>query len=183
MTVIFKCPEPSEARTFATTHIQCWREAYGQIVPRAVLDATDLDSHTERWTTILQEPDRFVLGAYAGEQPVGFVNACQRREELYEGEDGHIAAIYVLAQYHRRGIGRQLLGAAARWWLARGGHALGLTALAENLPARQFYAAAGGHLLKTGTYVWHGFELPDVVYHFGDLRFLAAAAPTLEKGQ
>lgn len=175
MQVTLRVPQFSEATLFAALHQQCWREAYSAIVPRGVLDAADLGAHIERWQALLQEPDRYVVGAYVDGEPAGFINAGPPRELLYEGEDGHVAAIYVLEAHYRKGIGRQLMASAARWWLAQGGTALGLTALADNQAARRFYEALGGKMVKTGIYFWHGFALPDVVYHFDNLAGLAAA--------
>ena len=183
MELVFRTPTLAEAPAFAALHVQCWREAYAGIVPKALLDAADVAAHTQRWQQLLVEPGRFVLGAYVDGRPAGFINAGSPLEELYEAEDGHVAAIYVLAAHYRRGIGRQLLGAAAVWWRQQGGFALGLAALAGNQQARHFYEAQGGQLVKTGIYFWHGFALPDVVYHFADLAALGRSAPIGPAGQ
>ncbi len=165
----------------AALHIACWREAYAEIVPRAVLDAADVDQRADVWGKILSDEHRFVSAAYDGGLPVGFVNAGspvdpsgKPREMLFEEQDGHIHAIYILDAYGRRGIGRALMAAAAQWWLAQGGHSLALGVLAENAPARLFYEALGGSLIKTSTFNWHGFDLPDAIYVFEDLPALAA---------
>lgn len=174
--ITFRTPEAREAGDFARLHIACWQEAYGAIVPKAILDAADPVRHTVNWQFYLANDTRFVLGAFVGGAAAGFINAGPPVEDLQVEADGHVAALYVLARFQRRGLGRRLLGSAARWWLAQGGQALALGALAENLPARGFYESMGAETMRHGTYLWHGFELPDVIYRFSDLRALAVHA-------
>jgi hypothetical protein len=44
--------------------------------------------------------------------------------------------------------------------------------LADNKTARAFYEKLGARLVKTGTYDWSGFKLPDAIYVFDDLPSL-----------
>jgi ribosomal protein S18 acetylase RimI-like enzyme len=182
VSLVFRRPDLAEAREMAGLHIACWREAYAEIVPRAILDAADIDQRTEVWEKVLSDQHRFASVAYDGSLPVGFINAGtpvdpsgKPREMFFEGQDGHIHAIYILNAYSRQGIGRTLMAAAARWWLGQGGQSLALGVLAENAKARLFYEALGGRLVKTSTFNWHGFDLPDAIYVFEDLVELAAS--------
>jgi ribosomal protein S18 acetylase RimI-like enzyme len=182
VTIAYRRPGLGQAREMAALHIACWREAYPDFVPAAILDAADIDQRTEVWGKILGDENRLVTAAYDGNAPAGFITAGspvgpagQPRAEFFDGQDGHIHAIYVLRAYSRQGIGRSLMSAAAAWWLGQGGTSLALGVLAENRPARRFYEALGARLVKTGTFNWHGFDLPDAIYVFDDLDALATA--------
>lgn len=172
MTLSLRRPQPAEAEAMARLHIACWRESYAGIVPAAALDAADPGERTARWQRSLADPDGFALAAFDGEEPAGFILARANGDPAIPGADGQVAALYVLKSHHRRGLGRNLLGAAARWWLARGGRSLGLGVLAANVDARRFYEAMGGRVAKTGTYNWGGHQLPDAIYVFDDLARL-----------
>jgi GNAT superfamily N-acetyltransferase len=153
-------------------HVQCWREAYAEIVPAKLLASFDASKRVDHWRKYIADPSRIVLAAFDNSVPVGLVNAGIADETYFEGQDGHIAALYVLASHHKMGIGRRLVGGVADLWLKRGGKTLAVGVLAENLKARRFYEALGARFVRAGTYVWDGYELPDAIYVFEDLPSL-----------
>lgn len=177
MNLVLRAPSLDEAEAMAALHIACWREAYAGIVPAEALAAADLDERTERWRKNLADPQSFVLGAYDDGTPVGFILARPNADPVIPGADGHIAALYVLKSHYRLKLGSRLMGAAARWWLARGGQSLGLGVLAANTRAMAFYERIGGRVAKRGTYLWDGrHPLADAIFVFENLTELAAAA-------
>lgn len=90
-----------------------------------------------------------------------------------ERGQGEVAALYVAPQHHRRGIGAGLLRAAAVALVDLGADVLRISVLTANLPARQFYAAMGGHEAGQGTTEEDGNVLPSVVYEWPDPSVLA----------
>jgi len=160
----------------AALHVQCWRESLGDILPPDVIAGFDVTKMTAAWEKRLADPTRIIHAAYAGDNPVGFVIGGAAEPPGY-GMDGNVAAIYVAARWHRKGLGKALMGLMARDWQAHGGRGLALEVIAANARARSFYDALGGQAVSTGTYVWDGHPLPVVVYHFGNLPALAALAP------
>ncbi len=161
----------------ATLHVACWREAYTVLVPDDLAKRFEVAAMILRWQEHLSKPERFIEAAYDGSQPVAFVNSGRPVEQLFDGMDGHIAALYVAKTHYRKGLGRMLMAHAAADWLAQGGHSISLGVLAENTQARSFYEAMGGRLVKTGFYEWHGHQLADAIYVFEDLARLAARNP------
>lgn len=176
MTISFRRPDAAEAETFAALHVSCWKEAYRGMVPDAILDHASVATRLPMWRSVLGDTARIVIGAYDDGDAAGFIMAGAPVEQLFEGMDGHIPALYVRATSHRLGIGRRLMGRAAKDWRARGGHALALGVLSENVPARAFYERLGGRLVRTGYYNWDGHALPDAVYSFENLDELARFA-------
>jgi GNAT superfamily N-acetyltransferase len=176
VTPVFRAPSDAEAAVMAALHIQCWNEVYCNIVPARLLEAADHGQRTAAWRANLDDAQKFVRAAYDGESPVGFIIAGPATDPAIVGADGHVLALYVLASHHGRGLGRRLMGAAAGWWLERGGTALGLGVLQANHRATAFYARLGGLVTRTGAYSWHDHALPDACYVFRNLAELARFA-------
>ena len=171
-------PDESVAVQLAAANITCWRQAYAAIVPAEILAKANLEEQSVKWKGILGDSGRVVFAATTMEGEVaGFVVAGRPTESLVDGVDGHIAALYILEQFHRRGLGRMLLAAVAKEWLARGGHLLSVGVLVENTQARRFYESLGARLVRTSTYEWDGHPLPDAIYMFEDIAELAALTP------
>ncbi|HEY5363236.1 MAG TPA: GNAT family N-acetyltransferase [Aestuariivirga sp.] len=169
----YRKPQPDEAEAFAALHVQCWREAYADILPRELLASFSTQSRLPMWQAALVNPERFILGAYADGTPVGFVMSGPSVEKHIPEQDGHLWALYIAAAQHRQGIGRVLVFAAAQHWLDQGGSTMTIGVLTENKPARAFYESLGAKLLKHNTYNWSGFELPDCLYIWDDLAKIA----------
>ncbi len=168
----YRRPLPNEAETFAELHVQCWREAYVDILPSALMQSLDVGKRLPMWVKNLSDNSRIIFGAYDEGAAVGFIIAGKPVEELFDDMDGHIAAIYIAASQYRRGIGQALMSKVAGAWAEQGGDSLALGVLAENARARAFYESLGGKLIKTGTYEWDGFPLADAIYSFDDLPAL-----------
>ena len=168
----YRRPRLDEAETFSALHVQCWREAYKDIVPAELMAKYRIKTRLPMWESILPDQQRIVFGAYDQGIAVGFIVAGQASEELFDDIDGHVAALYITASHYRRGIGRTLVGLAAKAWIAQGGQSLAFGVLAENKTARAFYERLGARLIKTGSYDWDGHMIPDAIYVFEDLTLL-----------
>ncbi len=174
MTVVYRRPSPDEAAVMAALHIACWRECYVDIVPIALMEKSTASSRLPIWHEALADPRRAVFAAYEGETAVGFIIVGKSKEPNFDGEDGHIAAIYLRASHCRQGIGTRLISMAAKQWIDQGGNSLSLSVLTKNVSARRFYEALGARLVSLDIYKWDEFELPNAIYVFEDLPSLAA---------
>jgi ribosomal protein S18 acetylase RimI-like enzyme len=172
VTLEFRRPTIDEASAMAALHVQCWREAYSEILPNELLNSFNDETRLPMWQSVIPNADRFVLAAYDDAKPVGFVISGGSDEKHIEDQDGHLWGLYIAVDYGRRGIGRRLIASAASDWLARGGTSMTIGVLAENIRARSFYEALGAKLVKLGTYKWDGYPLPDTVYIFENLPAL-----------
>ena len=176
MTIAIRRPGPEEALAFATLHVTCWSEAYRGIVPAAILERAVPEGRLAIWRGVLADPGRIAFGACDDNEPVGFILAGPPLDALTDDIDGHVYALYVRASHQRQGIGRRLMGAAAKAWLGQGGTSLTLGVLEDNTGARRFYEALGGAFLKAGAYEWDGQPLRDAIYVFRDLPALAKSS-------
>jgi ribosomal protein S18 acetylase RimI-like enzyme len=87
---------------------------------------------------------------------------------------GELNKIYFLREYHRRGLGRRLIGHVARRFLSQGIGSMLLFGEARN-PSNGFYEALGAERLLTAAGEFHGG------YGWRDLSALAKRCPT-ERG-
>lgn len=171
--IVYRIPTTADAAAIARLHVGCWREAYAEIVPVSVLENVDMDDRTARWKAHVSRPGATVVLAEAEGVPAGFIHRGVLDEPLAEGADGHINALYILRRFHRRGIGRSLVGKVAADWLARGGKALSVGVLTANRPAVAFYEALGAQFVRPDIYRWNDHDLAESIYVFNDLGGLA----------
>ena len=101
-------------------------------------------------------------------QLIGFASGILHQEEP-RGYGGELDKIYLLREFQRRGLGRQLLHAAADRFLAAGVTSMLLFGDARS-PSNGFYEAMGGHRLYAEDGAFHGG------YGWSDLRVLSAGA-------
>lgn len=83
---------------------------------------------------------------------------------------GELYLLYILPGYQRRGIGRLLIAAVARWLIGQGMRGMRVRVLRANLPARRFYAALGGEEIGNEEQEDAGVVLDQVVYEWTDLH-------------
>lgn len=174
--IAYEIPTPADAAAIAHLHIASWREAYTGMIPPGILENADMADRTARWRSYLETAGSPTWLARVNGEAAGFVRAGPVSEPLAEGADGHIFALYILERFHRRGIGKRLIGLAARDWLARSGQALSVGVLTANQPARAFYEALGARFVRPDIYPWHGHNLPETIYIFENLKELARSA-------
>jgi len=89
---------------------------------------------------------------------------------------GELYAIYVLPAYQAQGIGRALMHAVAGRLAAAGHKGMLLWVLEANAPARTFYEALGGVVVRKQPIEVGGVTLPEVAYGWDNLELLLKAA-------
>jgi ribosomal protein S18 acetylase RimI-like enzyme len=129
----------------AELHADSWRRNYRGIFSDEYLRTRVLDDRNGVWADRLlhhTDPQRYVLLAHAGSQLAGFI--C-----VYANEHPRLGSLidnlHVAAAHQRRGVGRQLMRAAAQWLDKRFGDiAVYLDVLEGNRRAVSFYEALQG---------------------------------------
>ena len=105
MRIIIKNMETdTEIREKAFVHWKSWRETYCEIVEQKYLDEHTLEQCEEMASLSL---DNTIIAKKDG-RVIGFA----MYEENHDGDlqnTGEISALYVLADYHGRGIGKKLM--------------------------------------------------------------------------
>ena len=174
--IIYASAIPVDAGDLARLQVDSWREAYDGMIPPEILANSDVEDRTDRWRDYLAANGYPTFVARVEGEAAGFIRAGRLAQPLCEGADGHIYALYILRGFHRRGIGRRLMGMAATAWLRQGGRALSVGVLSANHGARRFYEALGARFVRPDVYEWQGHHLPESIYILENLPELARFA-------
>lgn len=168
----------ADASKIACMHVASWHEIYVGIVPDEVLAALSVSRRTVAWENILRDPNKFensvVYVKEAGDAIVGF-GACSEQRDIdlkNQGYGGEIGSVYVLREFQRRGIGRDLMSVLAGDLVGRGLHGVALWVLRDNTPARRFYEQCGGELIGEKQDVRGEAILVEVAYGWSDIGML-----------
>jgi len=174
LSIIFDEPKLADAQEIARVHVQCWQEAYAELLPAEFLKNLSADSRVTQWRNAISDPGVFVRVAREAGRIVGFVSCGSAREGAAKGADGEIFAIYIIKTYHGRKIGHSLIAASARFWLSKGGRNLIVLSMAGNTQATAFYEALGGVQVYEGSFEIAGTMMADKGHLFSNLAELAA---------
>ena len=131
-----------DSSEIARIHIDAWRSAYHEFVPRSYLESLEIEGRTKRWQRILAESQSstFVL-EFAGDI-VGWVSYGESRDDDCKG-DGEVWALYVSPRCWRHGYGRVLLDHVEKTAIDSQVTNLFLWVLEENKNGRKFYERVG----------------------------------------
>ncbi len=166
----------------ASIHVAGWRAAYGGLVDQAYLDAADADEKAAQWRQWFADGETATLIARdEANKAAGFVSFGRLRtpppgmspiRPLYSAE---IYALYLLPDVWRQGLGRRLLGEAARALKDRKHKSLCLWVLDGNRRANDFYKALGGQRIGKKQVEIGGKLLPEAAYGWRDTAVLLNA--------
>lgn len=93
----------------------------------------------------------------------------------FPAHTGVICTLYVRESHQRRGLGRRLVRAVATKLAETGMTVLVLHCWAANAPARCFYEALGGRVVRVREVDEFGVMVPEVMYAWPDTRPLLGA--------
>jgi ribosomal protein S18 acetylase RimI-like enzyme len=159
-----------DAPAIARVQVASWRETYAGIVPQDHLDGLDAEERTPRWSERLAAPGIVALVAEDESGVLAFAAGCEAIHPV-DGYDGELVGLYVLASYHRRGVGRALVRAFAERMARDGFRSLVVWALREN-PACGFYRRLGGVEVGETTIEVGGAWLPEVAFGWKEIGAL-----------
>ncbi len=171
--VVIRDARPEDASGIARVHVATWRTTYRGVLPGSLLDGLDEEHRREWWDGLLSgdaDPEMVVLVAEAQGVVVGFASGGPPAAPV-AGYERELWALYVLAVWQGRGIGRRLVGTLAAGITATGASSLAVWVLAGN-PAERFYAALGGREVARRTERIGGFPVEEVAYGWRDCSCL-----------
>ncbi|WP_322807079.1 GNAT family N-acetyltransferase [Thermanaerothrix sp.] len=162
---------PKDAQGIAWVHVDTWRAAYAGLIPANVLAQLSVEHDAQQIRAWIAQPraGSFWWVAEKMGSIVGFASGGPERsgDEIYRGE---IYALYVLPAFQRQGIGRQLVVASVQSLLQSGLTSMLIWVLAENHPARAFYARLGGQPVREQMITIGGTSLREIGYGWGDIK-------------
>ncbi|MFO7585287.1 MAG: GNAT family N-acetyltransferase [Anaerolineales bacterium] len=162
---------PKDAPAIARVHVTSWQTTYRGIVAAEILDNLSVESRFEYWREYIPQAEgrqSCLFVAEENDQIVGFCSAGPGRETI-PGYTAELYAIYQLQTAQRRGIGRQLVRAAANQLAVRDFQSMFVWVLRDN-PARHFYQALGAKFLQEKPITIAKQELIESAYGWDDIR-------------
>ena len=150
-----------EITILATLHLEGWHSAYAGAVDQEFLDSMSVHEREVGWEKWLTNPDINAAIVYVQDHPVGFV-AYGKVETMPPGQStirpqytSEILAIYILPDYWKQGIGKELMSYAAEKLKEDRHSGMCLWVLDKNKNACSFYEKIGGqrigkHMIEIG---------------------------------
>lgn len=131
-----------DAAGIAKVHVDSWRTTYKDIIPTSFLEQLSYTEREQMWAASLREGHVYVAESDS-DGIVGFACGGKERSGKYEGYDGELYAVYLLAEYQGKGIGKSLFKAVLQHL-----HENRLTSMVvlvlEDNEACKFYESMGG---------------------------------------
>jgi ribosomal protein S18 acetylase RimI-like enzyme len=165
-----------DAGEIAQVHIDSWKTTYTGILPEDHIQKLSYQKRQQHWKNMLdssteKETDYFIYVAEnTAQEIVGFIAGGLARSDnsSYQGE---IYALYILEEYQRQGIGRNLVQLIADKLLQSGINSILVWVLAEN-PAVNFYQALGGQQVAQKLIKISGIEFKEIAYGWNYTQIL-----------
>jgi ribosomal protein S18 acetylase RimI-like enzyme len=162
----------------ARVSVDSYRAAHRDHIPEKSLMRYTYEESERNWARALRElseADERQEYIYVAENDAGNIIGVAMggpegsNHPLYTGE---IYFLYLLPEYHRRGIGRQLTISVVERLVEHGMDSLLIRVLKANTPARRFYEALGGQLVLEEQIEDRGALLDQVAYGWRDVSVL-----------
>lgn len=141
----------ADINDIAHIHVDGWRSSYGGIIDQGYIDSKTIEDRIALWTDIFEKDETTTLlardenGTAAGFVSFGKIRTAPPGmspiRPLYTAE---IYAIYILQDYWRKGLGKQLMKAASDSLQGDKHQSVCLWVLEKNKNANAFYKAIGG---------------------------------------
>jgi L-amino acid N-acyltransferase YncA len=168
-TVIIREATSADVPALARLHVTTFNETHAPVL----MNGPTYEVREYQWRQAFQSADGgwfcFVIEDPNGEL-IGFAKGQRYAHRDQPDFAGELNKIYLLREYHRRGLGRLLLGHVARRFLSQGISSMLLFGDARN-PSNLFYEALGADKLFAANGEFHGG------YGWRDLRRLASSCP------
>jgi ribosomal protein S18 acetylase RimI-like enzyme len=164
----------ADAPAIARVNVDTWRTAYRKIVPEDYLAKLSYEKKEISWLENISTAENNTHFVYVAQnnlgKVVGFAAGGRERtgKYVYQGE---LFAIYILEEYQRQGIGRQLVRAVATNLTELGLKSMLVWVLGDN-SACKFYEFLGGKKVDEQQTIRAGVVVKEVAYGWMDIKQL-----------
>lgn len=152
---------PADSVAIAAVHVAAWRNTYPGILPDMYLAKLSVSRQAVHYDRAIRAGNGVLVAIASGNDVapggapriVGFTTAGKARHGeggSWTPGEGEVETLYVLDDWRDRGVGRRLLGAAARHLAEYGCRSAYLWVLRDN-PSRWFYERLGGRSVAEAT--------------------------------
>ena len=152
----------------ARVHVDSWQRSFKGIAPDDYLNSMSVERRQVAFGERLSDPSYRLLVAEArGHGVVGFIDFGTPSFENY-GYDARVFSFYLLPEFQRRGVGRQLFEKCFVEMAEEGFRSACLDTL-EMSPYRSFYEKHGGKIVAKDAHKLGDTEFATVIYGWENL--------------
>jgi L-amino acid N-acyltransferase YncA len=169
-TLVIREATAADVPALARLHVTTFNETHAPVLQ----NGPTYEVREQQWRQAFQSADGnwfCVVIEGPDNELIGFAKGQPYAHSDQLDFDGELNKIYLLRKYHRRGLGRQLLGHVARRFLSQGISSMLLFGDARNA-SNGFYEAMGAEKLFAANGEFHGG------YGWRDLKRLASVCGT-----
>lgn len=160
-----------DIKGMAKVNVDSWRVTYKNIVPDTYLDSMSYDLREKSFQKALDDEQVIVYAAKEDEEVVGYIIGGKNREiEEFPAYEGEVYALYILEEFHGRGIGKELVSKLFDELKARGIQHVMVKVLKDN-SAKLFYQRLGAKYVDVTCFEISHSKLAEEVYGWDNLLF------------
>ena len=181
MTYILREANQSDVKTLAHLHVVGGRSSYEGLVDQTYLDSLTEEDFVQRWEEWLQEDVRVIVAeeketsnicGFSGFGPLK--TPPPGSSPIRPQYSSEIYAIYVLPEFWRQGIGRQLMQYCTKELQKEGHNSICLWVLKGNERAGSFYENLGGQRIGKHTIEVGPSKVIEVCYGWRDMSVISS---------
>lgn len=160
-----------DIKGMAKVNVDSWRTTYKNIIPDTYLDSMSYGLREKSFQKALDDEQIIVYAAEEDEEVVGYIVGGKNREiEEFPAYEGELYALYILKEFHGRGIGRELVSKLFDELKASGIQHVMVKVLKDN-PAKLFYQRLGAKYVDVTCFEISRSKLAEEVYGWENAPF------------
>ncbi|MER2295393.1 MAG: GNAT family N-acetyltransferase [Desemzia incerta] len=159
-----------DIKGLAKVNVDSWRTTYKNIVPDTYLDSMSYDLREKSFQKALDD-EQVIVYLAEDEEVVGYIIGGKNREiEEFPAYEGELYALYILKEFHGRGIGKELVSKLFDELKAREIQHVMVKVLKDN-PAKLFYQRLGAKYVDVTCFEISHSKLAEEVYGWENAPF------------
>ena len=147
-TIIIRLAEEKDCAELSRLKQQVWNETYRGIYSDEKIDNFDYKKNSEKFRNILNNPDISLYVVEDNNKLVGYMD-CGVPYRPYKEYKQEIGLLYLLKDYQRTGIGKELFNIAVNKIKENGYNEFFVCCNKYNINAQEFYKKMGGIIDET----------------------------------
>lgn len=159
-----------DIKDMAKVNVDSWRITYKNIIPDTYLDSMSYDLREKSFQKALDD-EQVIVYLAEDEEVVGYIIGGKNREiEEFPAYEGELYALYILKEFHGRGIGKELVSKLFDELKAREIQHVMVKVLKDNL-AKLFYQRLGAKYVDVTCFEISHSKLAEEVYGWENAPF------------
>lgn len=143
MNYVIRLANESDCDNLSRVKQQAWSESYRGIYSDEKIDNFDYQKNSNTFLSIINNPNIELYVVEDNNRLVGYMS-CGMPLRTYKDYKQDVGLLYLLKEYQRKGIGRELFNIAYEKIKEKGYNSFFISCNKYNIPAQIFYKKMGG---------------------------------------